>query len=171
MSILEPGTVRQIPLQFVVAPPRVAVLAPVTALEIPGFRIELRRIEVVTPDECHRIARRYRGVVGNAQGRIVDIDVDWWRWRRRIHDRGSIATAAPTATCCDEYEQSNGPQCGCRFHRFFITCFGVRSTKKRPQCFSAPNGSFALPFQGSSKASKKNTVVFVCRAQRHIMSK
>ena len=36
-----------------------------------------------------------------------------------------------------------------------ITAFGVRSARYRPQCFSTSSG-FALPFQFSSKASKKN---------------
>ena len=42
-----------------------------------------------------------------------------------------------------------------------IACFGVRSTKNKPQCFSAPSGSFSSPFQGSSKASNTKVGTFV----------
>ena len=45
-----------------------------------------------------------------------------------------------------------------------MTCLGVRSTLNKPQCFSAPSGSSGSPFHGSSKASKKNTVVWVAPA-------
>lgn len=45
-----------------------------------------------------------------------------------------------------------------------IASFGVRSSLKRPQCFSGSSGSVE-PFQGSSKASK--TKVRICSADVH----
>jgi len=54
---------------------------------------------------------------------------------------------------------------------YFRTFLGVRSTKNRPQCFSASSGSSGLPFQGSSKAAKKKTVVLVSLAHWSISRK
>ena len=94
--VLEPGVVRQIPLQLVVAPTRrqaddAAVADEFRAVarrEEPGLRIELCVVEFVTPDQ-HRVhAGHYFEVIGDRQGRVVDVDVGWWFGVRRGGRRG-----------------------------------------------------------------------------------
>ena len=47
------------------------------------------------------------------------------------------------------------------WYNFCMANFGLRSRVNKPQCFSAPSGSLASPFQSSSKASKKKVVMFI----------
>jgi hypothetical protein len=73
------------------------------------------------------------------------------RQTKKTHRRGEFASGRGGA------QSPRSQRC--------ITCLGVRSTLKTPQCFSAPPGRAGLPFQGSSKASKKNTEMLCSDAQ------
>ena len=85
-------------------------------------------------------------------------------------DAKTLITAETQNVCSPRREAPRVLLCQCETRRrgYCITRFGVRSTKKTPQCFSAPSAMAGLPFHGSSKASKKNTVVLAAVAQSRI---
>ena len=80
----EPSIIREVVLTLVVAPARDAVLAAVAFFEEPRLGVELRAVELVTPDQCQHVAVGHREARRLRQRRVGNVYVGG---RGRVGDR------------------------------------------------------------------------------------
>ena len=81
-AVHELGVIRQVPLELVIAPAGDTVLRTIAGLEEPGLGVELRRVELIAPDQREVVAGRHGLVVLDQERRVTDVLVAGRRWRR-----------------------------------------------------------------------------------------